>query len=355
MAAAAEKYVTTAKRTHRQEKLARIYDDEVAPIWTQRFARMMLRGLEVPPKAMVLDVACGTGTLTAELLRKMDSASRLVAIDPSSVMLDVARKKVGELGGKRVFFRTEAAFPRLPFTADVYDLVLCNLGLLEVPSPQTSLKDFARVTKPGGQVVVTMPLAGTWGELHDIYREVLIKHDKQDILERLDKHIQTFPEPEEAERWLKSAGLGEGRVETEEITLLFKSSREFFFAPVVEYGPLPTWKEIAGRGQEMQDVFWYIKQAIDAYFGGRAFQITIKAGCLRGVKIAAGDEDAVVTGKVAKTDEDTELPDPAEISEEWLPVNTGEVEVLEDDVVEEEELDAFKEPDEQAPEEEGDV
>src|SRR5258705_13615316 len=35
----------------------------------------------------------------------------------------------------------------------------------------------------------------------------------------------------------------------------------------------------------MQDVFWYIKEAIDAYFGNRAFSVTIKAGCLIGKKL----------------------------------------------------------------------
>ena len=34
----------------------------------------------------------------------------------------------------------------------------------------------------------------------------------------------------------------------------------------------------------MQDVFWYIKEAIDAYFDGRPFQATVKAGCLIGKK-----------------------------------------------------------------------
>ena len=66
--------------------------------------------------------------------------------------------------------------------------------------------------------------------------------------------------------------------------MLFRSSREFFFAPVIEYGPLAKWKELAGSGQEMQDVFWYIKEAIDAYFQDRAFAVSVVAGCLIGRK-----------------------------------------------------------------------
>jgi ubiquinone/menaquinone biosynthesis C-methylase UbiE len=323
--------VSAGKRTHKHEKLARIYDDEILPIWAHRFGRMMLRGLEVPPKAMVLDVACGTGYPAMEVVRKLDDASRLIAIDSSSAMLDVARKKAGELSGKRVFFRTENAAPRLSFADDVYDLVLCNLGLMEMPSPRQALRDFARVAKPGGRVVCTLALAGTWGEFYDIYREVLVKHDKHEMLERLDAHLRRFPEGDEVERWAAQAGLGDARVEVEEFSLLFRSSREFFFAPVIEYGPLAAWKEIAGKGQELQDVFWYIKQAIDAYFGGRAFQITVKAGCLSAAKRELASHDAD-TAQVDRLDD------------EELALETGEIELVDDagGDDEEEELEAFR-------------
>src|SRR5206468_1738415 len=147
-------------------------------------------------------------------LRRLDEQSRIIAIDPSSPLLDVARRKAGDASGKRIFFRTEGASPRLSFADEVYDLVLCNLGLDEVDDPRAALVEFARVAKPDGQVVATIQMRGTWGEFYDIYREVLIKHD-------------------------------------------------------------------------MHDVFWYIKEAIDAYFRDRAFAVTVVAGCLRGSKLAA--------------------------------------------------------------------
>ena len=275
------------KRTLKVEKLARIYDDEIAPIWAARFGKMLLRNLDVPARSQVLDVSCGTGYPTVEILRRMaeNEGSRLIAIDSSSAMLDVARRKVADLGSlaKKVFFRTESAVPKLSFADDVYDLVVCNLGLTEMPSLEIAVRDFARGAQKGGEVRCTLPLAGTFQEFHDLYREVLIKHDKHEALDRLDRHIASYPTVEQVERCMKSAGLV-GEVEIEEFSLLFKSSREFFFAPVIEYGPLAEWKDVAGGGQEMQDVFWYIKESIDAYFDGRPFQATVKAGCLIGKK-----------------------------------------------------------------------
>jgi hypothetical protein len=66
--------------------------------------------------------------------------------------------------------------------------------------------------------------------------------------------------------------------------LLFKSAREFFFAPVIELGPLSRWKQIAGRGDEMQDIFFFTKEAIDAYFTRSVFSVTVVAGAIKGRK-----------------------------------------------------------------------
>jgi ubiquinone/menaquinone biosynthesis C-methylase UbiE len=344
------------KRTLKVEKLARIYDDEIAPVWGTRFGKMLLRNLSVPEKGQVLDISCGTGYPTVEILRRMSEGSRLIAIDASSAMLDVARRKIadmGPLGKKGVFFRTESAVPKLSFADDVYDLVVCNLGLSEMPSIEVALRDFARVAKVHGEVRCTLPLAGTFQEFHDLYREVLIKHDKHEALDRLDRHIARYPTIDHVERCMKTANL-DGAIEAEEFTLLFKSSREFFFAPVIEYGPLAEWKEIAGAGQEMQDVFWYIKEAIDAYFDGRPFQVTVKAGCLIGRKLEGRPHERseveveleLEDGALEDFDEiDTGLP----LTPEQFPAGSVRVDELgDDDVVEEgvvdeesQELDAF--------------
>jgi hypothetical protein len=117
---------------------------------------------------------------------------------------------------------------------------------------------------------------------------------------------------------MRSANLA-GHLEYEEFTLLFKSSREFFFAPVIEYGPLAEWKEIAGGGQEMQDVFWYIKEAIDAYYDGRPFQVTVKAGCLIGRKMDAASMPAIVQPVMLPAIDLGEIGDDSE----WQDLDTG--------------------------------
>jgi ubiquinone/menaquinone biosynthesis C-methylase UbiE len=296
----------TAKRTYQQDKLAKIYDAEILPIWSQHFGKMLLRELTLPQKAMVLDVGCGTGYPSLDILRKMDDQGRIIAIDQSSPMLDEARTKAGPLSGKRIFFRSESALPRLSFTDDVYDLVVCNAGLQEFDDPEAAIRDFSRVTKPGGRVIVTLPLAGTYGEFFDIFREVLVKQDRSDAIDRLDAYLSRFPALPQARGWFEDAGLADISADYTTFTLLFKSSREFFFAPVIEFGPLSEWKAIAGKGEQMQKVFWECKAAIDAYWGGRPFAVTVEGACIRGRKLTAEaarlaldkEDDEATTGEV---------------------------------------------------------
>jgi ubiquinone/menaquinone biosynthesis C-methylase UbiE len=310
-----------SKRTHQADKLAKLYDQEILPIWSSRFGKLMLHELALPPKAMVLDVGCGTGYPSLEILRRMDDAGRIIAIDSSSPMLDEARTKAGPLSGKRIFFRSENASTKLTFTDDVYDLTVSNAGLQEFEDPEAAIKEFARVTKPEGRVVVTLPLAGTWGEFFDIFREVLIKQDRQDAIDRLDAYLTRFPPLEQAVAWFEDAGLTDVESEYETFTLLFRSSREFFFAPIVEYGPLSDWKQIAGKGDQMQKAFWECKASIDSYFppgkAGASFAVTVVAGCVRGRK--RKHEEAKL-----HLDQDPEEANTGEIE-----LGTGEVEIVE--------------------------
>ena len=280
------------KRNFAHDKLARLYDAEIRPIWTERFARVLLREIQVPTDrgAQILELGCGTGHVTEELLRRLGDKGRIIALEPSTALLNVARTHLDGKAPNRLFFRSDSQLPRLRFADDVYDLVVSNLALADTPegSPdidtRAGIGEMARVAAPGGRVACTLPMHGTWDAFLDIMREVLVKDDSHEELKRLAEFQGGLPDEQTATEWLTSAGLVDPRVEIDSFELLFRSSREFFYAPVVEYGPLATWKSIAGKGDHMQDVFWAAKQAIDTYFGDRAFAVKVNAGCLSGTK-----------------------------------------------------------------------
>lgn len=284
-----------------QERLAKIYDTDVLPIWEERFGRLLLRHLALPPRARVLDAGCATGDTTLKLLRHLDDQGRIVAIDPSPALLDLARDKAGPLEGKRIFFRSEAATPRLSFDDDVYDLVAANLLLGEVDEPGMVVSEFARVTRPGGRVLATLPLDGTLAEFYDLFREALVMLDADAALERLEGWLGQQPTADTARIWFERADLLDVHVTIERFTLLFASGSDFLLAPIVKHLWLDDWHAILGKDASAAEVLGHVRAAIDAYFhamghsvgypvpSGSAgpFGVTVVAGCVSARKPTA--------------------------------------------------------------------
>jgi demethylmenaquinone methyltransferase/2-methoxy-6-polyprenyl-1,4-benzoquinol methylase len=99
------------------------------------------------PKAIVLDVACGTGDLSIEL--KQDAAARIIGSDFCRPMLEVAKEKAGD-----VIALVEGDAMSLPFADRSFDALTIAFGLRNLPNFEDGLAELHRVLKPGGRIVV---------------------------------------------------------------------------------------------------------------------------------------------------------------------------------------------------------
>jgi len=274
----------------RQQKIAAAYDVEIWPLGPSRAAEPLLRALPRDTAARVFEYGCATGRLAASVAERLGQESRIVGVDPSPAMIDAAAASAGKgtrAGVGAISFQVGELQP-LPVEAGAFDLAISNLAVADLPDPTAALTELARALKPGGQMLVTLPLRGCWTQFLDLYREVLGEQRKREALEALARYENGLPDPATAVRWLETAGLDQVTIETCRWELLFKSAREFFFAPIIEYFPLPVWKQIAGgRGDEMQDVFFFVKEAIETYFSGTVFPVTMVVGLLKGEKHAS--------------------------------------------------------------------
>jgi SAM-dependent methyltransferase len=275
-----------AQAPSRQQRIAAVYDSDIWPLLPARAAGMILRALPRRPGSVVLEVGCATGRLTLALAEQLDTASRILAIDGSQAFIDVAEtEKARRAAGVKVSFHVADLEPPLLVDSAGYDFVVSNLAFADTADPAALVADLARCLKPGGRAILTLPLRGSWDEFLDIYGDVLTEQGKPHARAALAAHRAAQPDGESAARWLDAAGLDNVTVEVTRFELLFKSAREFFFSPVVDFGPLPSWKQIAGkRGDEMQDMFFFVKEAIETYFAGGVFPATLVIGCLQGTK-----------------------------------------------------------------------
>lgn len=267
-----------------QERQARVYEEDVYPLVGQKLADLLSQGVSFARGTHALQIGCGLGTTTTELLHRLDHDSRLIAVESSTAFVERARGNVpSEYLGRRVFFRAHDLSAKLPFGDNTFDWTLASVALAEHPAPDALLAELGRVTKPGGKVRLATLLAGSWQEFLDVYSDVLVRLRKDDIAAALAAHARTFPEPEALAGRLEAAGFSKVNVQSTHWELVFRTSREFFYAPVIERGPLRQWKAVAGKGPEMQDIFLAVKQAIDTYFGGGPFSVSLVAGLFSAV------------------------------------------------------------------------
>jgi SAM-dependent methyltransferase len=95
---------------------------------------------------VALDAACGTGRFAEFLARQ---GHQVIGVDSSPDMLAHARRRVP--GGE---FRV-APLERLPLPDDAVDVIVCALALVHVPELPPVLAEFARVLRPGGDLVIS--------------------------------------------------------------------------------------------------------------------------------------------------------------------------------------------------------
>ncbi|MBN1959347.1 MAG: class I SAM-dependent methyltransferase [Deltaproteobacteria bacterium] len=98
----------------------------------------------------IIDVGCGTGNLTKALLNKLSDAGSIIAVDISSRMVDIARKKVPDL---RVTWHIEEA-RRLSLGNDSCDRAICYSVWPHFDNHHEVALEFSRVLKPGGSLHV---------------------------------------------------------------------------------------------------------------------------------------------------------------------------------------------------------
>lgn len=163
----------------------------------------------------VLDIAGGTGDLTAQFSRLVGPSGEVVLADINSSMLNVGRDKLTDKGivGNVRFVQADAE--ELPFAENTFDCVTIAFGLRNVTHKEEALKSIYNVLKPGGRLLVlefSKPTNKLFSKVYDAYSFTflpmmgkMITNDS-DSYKYLAESIRMHPDQETLKAMMQVAG-----------------------------------------------------------------------------------------------------------------------------------------------------
>ena len=123
--------------------------------WDDEFTAFLKETLRPRPGNRILDVGCGTGTGEVSIGRLHLSQIQLYGVDLVFTHVKAAREATAGINQRAHFAVADGG--RLPFTTGAFDSTYCVAVLQHVKDTAGAVREFARVTRPGGRIVAVEP------------------------------------------------------------------------------------------------------------------------------------------------------------------------------------------------------
>jgi SAM-dependent methyltransferase len=148
--------------------------DRFMGVWAQQLAGPFADVAGVGPGMRVIDVGCGPGALTTELVARL-GGEHVVAVDPSPTFVAAARERMPGVDVR------EAPAEALPFPAGAFDAAVAQLVVHFMTDPVAGLREMGRVVRSGGVVAACVwdfggrrgPLGPFWEVAHAVDPDVV--------------------------------------------------------------------------------------------------------------------------------------------------------------------------------------
>ena len=169
----------------------------------------------VRPGQKILDLAGGTGDLTAKFSRLVGDTGEVVLADINDSMLKVGREKLRNKGLVSNIRYVQANAENLPFPDNYFDLITIGFGLRNVTHKDKALASMYRALKPGGRLLVlefSKPTNAVMSKLYDFYSfKVLPKMGQlvakdSDSYQYLAESIRMHPDQETLKGMMEGVG-----------------------------------------------------------------------------------------------------------------------------------------------------
>ena len=162
----------------------------------------------------ILDVATGTCDVVIEIARRNLSA-QIFGIDFSQRMLDLGRTKVTRNNYNKSISLQIGSGESLPFANESFDGVICAFGIRNFANIQMGLREFYRVLKPGGRIVIldfSVPQNHFLNTVYEFYFNIILPKignlisGHTNAYTYLPESVANFPNQKKLVEWIEKTG-----------------------------------------------------------------------------------------------------------------------------------------------------
>jgi phosphatidylethanolamine/phosphatidyl-N-methylethanolamine N-methyltransferase len=139
------------------DRWAPVYDIVFGPVFRQGRRAAVVAAERIG--GHILEVGVGTGLSLTDYAK----TSRIAGIDIAETMLDKARKRVETLRLDNVEALEVMDAEHLAYPDASFDVVVAQYVVTAIPNPEKALDEFARVVRPGGEIILTSRLGAEKG------------------------------------------------------------------------------------------------------------------------------------------------------------------------------------------------
>lgn len=259
-----------------QKELAFLLDLSVAPDWTQRFADLVDKHLDLTDSDNLLYMNAGTGSHAMAVAERFGERTDIFASCADEHTLNIALDKAAALS-------SSVDFSMLRFESDAFDTVLADGSMVKAGDVETFIEDAVRVARTGGEVAVFLPTAGSFGEVASILWEVLLNEGLGNNGDAAEHLISDLPTISRVKQLAADAGLVNVQTETATEAFEFENGAEFIASPLIADFLMPGWLA-ALDDDEKERVSHALARLIDDEDGTMPFRFSIKATLVTGEK-----------------------------------------------------------------------
>jgi SAM-dependent methyltransferase len=256
---------------------AAIFETFVVPRYLSLFGELALESInENDESAEVVHFGCRTGYPDRGLTIRL-SGARIYGLDESPAAVELARAKAATMPDMIAEYRVFDGYPT-SFNDGAFSHAVAIHPLAAPDDRAQLIAEMARVLAPGGQLVIALPLRGSFSEVADLLRECALKNDDAALSAAVERAMGQRPTVEAFSGEIEEAGFHDVDVTLRPSAVAFPNGRAFIEDPITRLLLMPEFRRNLAT-DELTKPFNYVKEAIDKYWSEGDFELSVHVGC----------------------------------------------------------------------------